>query len=359
MSPDPDGAAGAGDDSEHAPLIALSSDMLGTIGFDGRLKTLNASWECSLGYGQQELLSTPLLDLVHCDDHTETAEALVKAACVDKEHTAVVNRCRCRDGSHKWIAWRLKASPQKKLYYASARDVTQQVLLDKEFLQDQKMSQLGRLAASVAHDFNNILAAIRGCATLLETSPRIAQEDRKDVEDILQASRCGMEFIRDILDYGRVDKWPECGGADLGVAFDRMERLLQRLLRDDITLVLTTGEDLRNAKIGASRLDQILLNLVTNARDALPAGGRIELKATRSGDFARLSVTDTGVGMPPDVLARIGEPFFTTKGEGKGTGLGLATVHKIVADCGGRIAVRSAPGEGTTFEISLPLVEEG
>lgn len=347
-----------GDIEAGGHLIALSSDMLGTIGFDGRLKTLNASWQKHLGYEHHELVSTPLLDLIHVDDHIETAEALVRATNIKDAHAAIVNRCRCRDGSHKWISWRLKASAEKRLYYASAREAPPRSPQDLRSLQDQKITQLGRLALCVAHDFNNILAVIQGCATMLGSSPQLTPEDRKDVADILLASRRGMEFVRGLFDYSRADRWPECGETDLNAGFDRMGRLLRRLLRDDITLNMTRAEGLPRVRINTSRLDQILLNLVVNARDVMPSGGRIDMASSMSPGFAQLSVSDTGIGMTPDVRARIGEAFFTTKAEGKGTGLGLATVREILEECGGRLEVRSEPGKGTTFVMYIPLAED-
>lgn len=370
MSPDSRKASDPGEATEHGHLVDLSSDMLGTIGFDGRLKTLNASWESSLGYGQHELLATPLLDLVHPDDHSGTSEAMLKAACAEGGRSVLINRCRCLDGSHKWISWRLKAAPAKKLYYAAARDVTHHKGLVQKMRRNQKMAQVGRLVVGVAHDFTNILAIIQGCAAMLKASRRVThREDIKDIADILQAARRGAEFARGLIDYSRADRPQEDERTDLQEVFVRMENLLRRLLPEGISLAAASTDVAAKIRIRPSRLDQIVLNLVINARDAMPAGGRIELKArtverdapespTKTTDYALISVSDAGVGMSPDVLARIGEPFFSTKAEGKGTGLGLATVREIVEECGGRIGVRSVPGAGTTFEIFLPLVEE-
>lgn len=351
---------------DHGTLFALSSDMLATVGFDGRLKTLNPAWESQLGYPLGELKSMPLLDLVHEDDHVDTAHALLQAACGGDGHSALVNRCRRSDGSHVHLHWRLKAVPARRLYYAAVSGAPAPAALDAQAPDANKLSQIGRLAAGVAHDFNNILAVIQACASMLGASPQLTPMDRRDVEDLQDAARRGMGLVELLIDFIRTGEDGPGAPSDLNSEVARTERLVRRLLPSGIRLEFRPGEGLAKVRIDASRLGQVLLNLVINARDALPSGGSIELRTAKvvlyaSGmsqrpvEYARLSVCDTGVGMSSSVQARMFEPFYTTKGPGKGTGLGLATVRKISQDCGGFLRVSSRPGAGSTFEVFLPF----
>ena len=350
---------------DHGPLFALSTDMLATVGFDGKLKTLNPAWEKQLGYPLDDLKSRHLLELIHVEDHEHTAQALIKAACGEDGLAGMVNRCRCRDGSHKRISWRLKASPERRIYYASAIDVTPPGGLDESLLQSHQMSQIGRIAVGVAHDFNNVLSVILSCAEMLDP-PGLTAQQRQDLADIKEASRRGTEIVQVLIDFCRRGHGPQSASTDISACLQRMERLLRRLLPKEINLDISAVPGLGRANIREGRLEQILLNLVVNSRDALPHGGRISMTAERSrldsdgaaataADCAKISVTDTGVGVAPDVQARMFEPFFTTKVDGKGTGLGLATVSDIIKDCGGLLRVLSRPGAGTSVEVFLPL----
>ncbi|MGH7466881.1 MAG: ATP-binding protein [Longimicrobiales bacterium] len=243
---------------------------------------------------------------------------------------------------------------------------------EEQLRQAQKMEAVGQLAGGIAHDFNNLLTAIRGHAELLLGEMASQHPLRSDLEEINRAAERASTLTRQLLAFSR-RQILQPRVLDLDVVVAEMERLLRRLIGEDIELV--TSSAAANAFVRADRgqLEQVLMNLAVNARDAMPAGGRLTITAdtvtldesyvrlhpgARSGAYVRLSVCDTGTGMDAGTLLHVFEPFFTTKAVGKGTGLGLAMVYGIVKQSGGYIAVESETGMGTTFEIYLPRVCE-
>jgi signal transduction histidine kinase len=218
----------------------------------------------------------------------------------------------------------------------------------------EKMEAVGRLASGTAHDFNNLLTVIAGHASLLREATR-DPETREDVQAILDAAGRGAELVRDLLALSR--RRPEdLRLVDLEALLRRIVRMSRGIVRHGVEVRLAIDPSATRAWIDPSLLEDALVNLVVNANDAMPAGGTLTL-ATGPGDDASslvLRVADTGKGMESAVLDRIWEPFFTTKGEGQGTGLGLPTVYAAVTQAGGRVAVTSEPGRGTTFLLHLP-----
>jgi PAS domain S-box-containing protein len=249
-------------------------------------------------------------------------------------------------------------------YVAVRRDVTRQLELEAELHQAQKLDTVGRLAAGVAHDFNNLLSVILGCGELALAGLAPGDPTASDVEEIVGAARRGAALTRQLLTFTQKHvARPE--RVDVARSVSDLERMLRRVLREDVKLRLALEPGLGAVLIDPAQLEQVLVNLVVNARDALPGGGLVAIAASavelgasevngHAGPHVRLTVTDDGVGMDEATRAHIFEPFFTTKGPGKGTGLGLSTVYGIVRQAGGRVAVWSAPGLGTTFTIDLP-----
>ena len=226
----------------------------------------------------------------------------------------------------------------------------------------QKMEAVGRLAGGVAHDFNNLLTVIRGYGELL--SENIAADDarRTDVAEILKAAESASSLTRQLLVFSRKQLLtPKV--VKLENIVQGTQKMLRRLIGEDIEVVVRSAPELWCVMADPGQLEQVVMNLALNARDAMPDGGRLSIELENSdepaGPCVVLTVTDNGCGMDASTIARIFEPFFTTKGEGRGTGLGLAMVHGIVEQSGGSIAVRSEPGHGTSFRIALPRAKDG
>jgi PAS domain S-box-containing protein len=248
------------------------------------------------------------------------------------------------------------------------RDVTQQRLLEAQLMQAQKMEAIGQLAGGVAHDFNNLLAVIMGYGELLLGD--LAADDPKsnDVSEMLAAAKRGVALTRQLLAFSR-QQLIQPTVLDLNTIVEGIEKMLRRIIGEHIRLSTKLSPDLWRFKADASQVEQILLNLTVNARDAMPEGGRLSI-ATRNahldeaaaaaepgvqpGDYVVLAVTDTGIGMDEQTQKRIFEPFFTTKEVGKGTGLGLSTVYGITRQSGGHVTLRSSLGQGATFEVFFP-----
>ncbi len=251
------------------------------------------------------------------------------------------------------------------------QDITDRKHLEEQFQQSQKLEALGRLAGGVAHDFNNLLTIIGGYAQMILESTAGRDSIRKDAATIVEAANRASALTRQLLAFSRRQMvQPEL--LDLNRAVEKMNKMLRRLIREDIKLVLALEPGLGQIKIDPGQLEQVLMNLAVNARDAMPKGGTLTISTSTAvvkenlhgtgpelppGKYVVLAVADTGTGMDKQVLSRIFEPFFTTKAKHKGTGLGLATVYGIVKQSGGDILVDTEPGRGTTFRIYLPREE--
>jgi signal transduction histidine kinase len=240
--------------------------------------------------------------------------------------------------------------------------------LESQLLQSQKMEAIGRLAGGIAHDFNNVLTVIIGYSELITAELPPDSPLCADVGEIQRAASSAESLTRQLLIFSRKDV-VQPAVIDLNEIVDRIDRMLRRIVGEDIGFVVRLARDLGQIKADPGQIEQVIMNLVVNARDAMPGGGTITVETaaveiddvfvgaqpgSRTGAFARLTVADTGHGMTPEVQARIFTPFFTTKGPSTGTGLGLATVHRIVQQSGGWIGVESAHGKGTRFAIYFP-----
>ena len=251
-----------------------------------------------------------------------------------------------------------------------ARDVTEKKHLEEQLRQSQKMEAVGRLAGGVAHDFNNLLTAILGYGELLSGRLGEDKRSRRELDEIRKAGRRAASLTKQLLAFSRKQVLqPKV--LDLNAVVTEIERMLHRLIGEDVELKTVLAPDLVHVKADPGQLEQVIVNLAVNSRDAMPEGGRLTLK-TRNvrpaeasardvgeapGGYVMLSVADTGCGMDSETRARLFEPFFTTKEPGKGTGLGLATVYGIVQQSGGHVSVHSEPGRGSTFEIYLPMAD--
>jgi PAS domain S-box-containing protein len=242
---------------------------------------------------------------------------------------------------------------------AAYRDVTARAAGEEKLRQAAKMEAIGHLAGGVAHDFNNLLTVITGYADVLADGLPADDPAAGIVAEIRAASARAADLTRQLLAFSRKQVLRP-RPVRLGELVENLRKMLGRLIGEDVRLVTSTAPDLAVVRADPGQLEQVLVNLAVNARDAMPKGGTLSVECRNAepqgaGRFVRLTVSDTGCGMADDVKARIFEPFFTTKGPGKGTGLGLATVFGIVQQSGGRIAVESRVGMGTTFRVDLPV----
>jgi CheY-like chemotaxis protein len=241
------------------------------------------------------------------------------------------------------------------------RDITDRKRLENELQHAQKMEAVGTLAGGIAHDFNNQLVGILGYAELLASQLKDRPDLLAHVHEIDRAGTRAAALVKQLLVFSRKEV-SQPVVVDLDATLGELVGMLRRLIGEDVELVLKGSRQQLLVKIDPGEVEQIVLNLAANARDAMPQGGTLTLALSRSaaetGEIARLEISDTGVGMDPETLARAFDPFFSTKGLGRGTGLGLSTVYGLVTRAGGEIKARSEPGRGTTFEIVLPLAGE-
>ncbi len=253
------------------------------------------------------------------------------------------------------------------------RDVSAHQKLEDELRQTQKMDAIGKLAGSIAHDFNNAITAVMGYSSLMIARLESSDPLREDARQILRAAEYSARLTRQLLAFSRKQILHPVP-LNLGEALQEMRGLLRRLIREDISLSIATEDGLWNIKADPGHVEQLVLNMAINARDAMEGNGTLSITVHnvslsakeaagihggRAGEFVLLELADTGKGMPPEVVERIFEPFFTTKGPDKGTGLGLSTCESIVKNISGFIGVASTPGAGTTFSIYLQRSEEG
>jgi signal transduction histidine kinase/CheY-like chemotaxis protein len=254
-------------------------------------------------------------------------------------------------------------------WLGTGKDISDHRALEAQFRQAQKMEAFGQLAGGVAHDFNNLLTIIMGFGELVLDRVRGQPDIAADVEEIKKAGKSAAELTRQLLAFSRKQLWvPQV--LDLNAVVSQFERMVRRIVSENIRLDIVAAPSLGPTNADPGQIEQLLMNLVVNARDAMPQGGVLTITTANvvlDADFARqhvgtipghyvsLAVRDDGSGMPPDVVARMFEPFFTTKGPGKGTGLGLSTVFGLIQQSGGQITVESAVGAGTVITTYWPI----
>ncbi len=352
-----------------------AADMIAVVDANGHRLYNSPSYIKILGYTEQDLGKTTALDEVHPEDREKVLKAAADARRTGAG-TSLEYRMRHKDGSWRTLESRastiVKAGQVEKLVIVN-RDVTERKQLEEQFRQSQKMEAVGRLSGGVAHDFNNLLGVIIGYGEIVQEGTASDSPLRTCVDEMLKAGHRAAALTRQLLAFSR-QQVMDPRVLDLNVVVRDMEKMLKRLIREDIQLKTELDPALVRIKADQGQIEQVVMNMVVNARDAMPNGGELKLSTSNVymnedfvrrypypvsvGDYVLLAVTDNGIGMDAVTRARVFEPFFTTKEKGKGTGLGLSTVYGVVKQSGGYIEVMSEPGSGATFKIYLPKVEE-
>ena len=359
---------------EMQRVVAVAPAVIFTLRRDGdrlRLDWVSENIERMTGYRREDIGADWWAEHVHPEDHDRVAAQIDRLDATGGMSESY--RVRCRDGSYIWVqderSILRNADGGIRQVIGSWADITDRVELEERLRQSQKLEAIGQLAGGVAHDFNNLLTVINGSSEILMMDLPDDGDGAQLLGDIRDAGERASALTRQLLAFSRRQVL-EPRIIDLNRVLADLEKMLRRLISEDIALTVQPAPDLPAVKVDPGQMEQVVVNLVVNARDSMGAGGRLAIETRPEtlaeplssfdadftpGDYVSLSVRDTGSGMTPEVMSRIFEPFFTTKGQGKGTGLGLATVFGIVKQSGGQIAVTSAEGEGSEFRIYLPV----
>ncbi|MGA8340603.1 MAG: PAS domain S-box protein [Candidatus Sulfotelmatobacter sp.] len=354
-------------------LIQNLSDVITIVAVDGTMLYHSPSIERVAGYKPSDLLGKSLLALIHAEDEPAVRAALERVTLKVGSAAPPEYRFRRKDGSWVWlesVGNNLLNDVAVGGIVVTSRDVTGRRGLEEQVRQSQKMEAVGRLAGGIAHDFNNLLMVIRGYAEIVLEEDGASRTVRKSVETIVRTTESAASLTHQLLSFSRKHVFsPQV--LDLNALVNQMSEMLLGVLRDEMEFVVKLDPDACCISADPGQVEQVIMNLVVNARDAMPQGGKLTLETAHiaadvvrahrpsgvpRGDFVMLAVTDTGIGMDIETQSRIFEPFFTTKRKDEGTGLGLSVVYNIVRSCGGHVRVSSEPGRGSALRVYFPRV---
>jgi PAS domain S-box-containing protein len=352
-------------------LVENSSDALLLIDAEGRVTYLTPSSARHLGWPLDKMLGRSIFDFLHPDDRDLVGARMAEA--LQNPRLSITEEVRFQRADGEWrimegVAVNRLNDPSVGAIVVNVRDVTDRRKLEDQLRQAQKMEAVGQLAGGVAHDFNNLLTAILGyCSLMLDEIPE-ADPLRLDLMEIQSAGERAASLTRQLLAFSRRQMLqPQV--VDINTLITQLEKLLRRLISEDVELVTVLAADLLAVRVDPASIEQILVNLAVNARDAMPLGGQLTIETANveiddayavthvsmtPGPYVMMAVGDSGRGMDAATCARVFEPFFTTKEQGRGSGLGLATVYGMVKQSGGYIWVYSELGRGTVFKVYLP-----
>ena len=357
---------------ERNQLWSGTNLLVALIAFDSTIREVNPAWPALLGWSQAEIVGRSYTQFVHPDD-VEGSRLWAGALVANSESGEFENRYLCKDGAYRWIAWSVTAS--KGAFHCIGRDIHAQKeqadalrAAEEALRQAQKMEAVGHLTGGIAHDFNNMLSIVVGSLDLLKRRTEIDPRARRYVEAASDGARRAALLTQRLLAFSRqqpLNPQP----LDVNKLVSGMSEFIRGSLGSDVRLETVLGSGVWRISADANQLENVLLNLAVNARDAMPEGGRLTIEThnahldaryvagepgVSAGQYVLIAVTDTGSGMPADVIAKAFDPFFTTKDLGKGTGLGLSQVYGFVRQSGGHVKIYSEVGKGTTFKVYLP-----
>lgn len=361
---------------DYHELLEAIAELVCVVDEDGVVQYLNAAIEAILGAHATALIGYPVWRVVHPDEVGPLRRWLTQHLAGEGDTDGSMElRARHRDGT--WRTVELCARPCHSPGADAAliligRDITEQRCLEEHLRQSQKLEAVGLLASGIAHDFNNLLTGIKGYADLLLRDSALHESLRHDVQEIGKAAHRATGLTRQLLSFSRRQDL-ERQVIDPAAVLADLEQLLQRLINENIEIRARIPREIGWIAAERGQLEQVVINLAVNARDAMPDGGTLTLELDelalddaaapryhplQPGQYVRLRVADTGSGMDEETQRQIFQPFFTTKGPELGTGLGLSNVQAIVQRSGGAISVESAPGAGSTFQILLPRAQQ-
>jgi two-component system cell cycle sensor histidine kinase/response regulator CckA len=347
-----------------SPLAIYSTDL------EGRVKSWNRAAYRTFGWAEWELLDQPVPHFA--DDVEQILRKRFEQAERAETDIAIQTRCHRKDGSaldvNIWSALLRDGAGSIKGIVDVVADVTERKRLEELLHHSQRLEAVGRLAGGVAHDFNNLLMVISGYSQLLTEEIPTGHRAHGDLHQVIKAAERATDLTKQLLAFSR-RQVVSPRMIDLNALVNDMERMLRRIFGEEIRVSTTLDPDLKRVHADPGQLEQVILNLALNARDAMPGGGTLTIRSLNAqideahtrkhlspppGEYSVLEISDTGLGIDPEVQTHLFEPFLTTKEKGKGTGLGLSTSYGIVKQTGGEITFTSEPGRGTTFRIYLP-----
>ena len=348
-------------------IFELSTDILTVSTFEGTVLSASPAWSRILGRPMDDIIGRDITAFIHPEDLATAQAKLLNITAGQPAGFAC--RLSRADGSWCWLSWRGVPLPGERLIYAVARDITDERERDEKLRQSQKMEVVGQLTGGVAHDFNNLLTIIMGSLELLQRSlehaePRILRR----VDAAMDGARRAAALTHRLLAFSRRQPLAP-RPIEVNRLLASMSDMLHRTLGEAVAVEIVAGAGLWPALADANQLENALLNLAINARDAMPNGGHLTIETQNTylgddyvagredvpaGQYVEIAVADTGAGMPAEVRDKVFEPFFTTKPQGQGTGLGLAQVYGFIKQSGGHVAIYSEAGHGTTVKLFLP-----
>jgi two-component system cell cycle sensor histidine kinase/response regulator CckA len=360
-------------EQRYRALFENAKDAIAVVTPEGIVREMNQRWADIVGIPREQLIGRQVRDFASRGEEAKNDESYRRMVASGDAVSDPI-KIATGDGSNVLLEFSHATIEVagEKLVFAIGRDVTEKRQLEEQLRQSQKLEVIGQLAGGVAHDFNNILTAILGFCELLLMELGPAHAGYTDVLEIKTAGERAAGLTRQLLAFSR-KQILQASVLDINGVIEGMEVMLRRLIPAHIDLVVSLPRQIGSVKIDPTQLEQIVINLLVNAADAMPRGGKLTIETSNvrldehyrghhlpvtPGDYVMLAVSDTGVGMDETTSRRVFEPFFTTKEQGKGTGLGLSTVYGIVKQSGGDIWVYSEPGHGSAFKIYLPAVTD-
>lgn len=352
---------------ERDRLFEMSRDLFGVATFDGYLLSVNPAWSAQLGRSSDDLLSKPFSEIIHPDDLGLTADVVARLQSGEPVHQFHVRLLKS-DGTPIAFAW--SAVPEEDvgrgIFYTVGRDITEELRREESLRQGQKMEALGQLTGGLAHDFNNLLQAAHGCLELIQRKPHDADRVNRLALNALHATERGAKLTAQLLAFSRAQKF-ELRPIDSVSVIAGFTEILRTSVGPMIKVSIETGAQEIGVLADPTQLEMAIMNLATNARDAMPNGGELFISISKRrvahdsilspGDYAQITMSDTGGGMSAEVQARAFEPFYTTKSLGEGTGLGLSQVYAMAKQASGLARIEATSKKGTTIVIELPLIK--